>query len=72
MTKLLERAVKKVEALPDREQDAIAALILEELEDETRWDKTFARTQEALARLAGEAMAEDRAGKTEALDPDRL
>ncbi len=72
MTKLLERAVKKVEALPDREQDAIAALILEELEDETRWDKTFARTQEALARLAAEAMAEDRAGKTEALDPDRL
>jgi len=72
MTKLLERAVKKVEALPDREQDAIAALILEELEDETRWDETFARTQDALARLAAEAMAEDRAGKTEALDPDRL
>lgn len=72
MTKLLERAVKKIEALPDREQDAIAALILEELEDETRWDNTFARTQEALARLAAEAMAEDRAGKTEALDPDRL
>ncbi|MGH8470512.1 MAG: hypothetical protein ACREVY_16560 [Gammaproteobacteria bacterium] len=72
MTKLFERAVKKVEALPDREQDAIAALILEELEDETRWDKTFACTQEALAKLAAEAMAEDRAGKTEALDPDRL
>ncbi|MGH8658355.1 MAG: hypothetical protein ACREV4_07760 [Gammaproteobacteria bacterium] len=72
MTKLLERAVKKIEALPDREQDAIAALILEELEDETRWEKTFARTQDALARLAAEAMAEDRAGKTEALDPDRL
>ncbi|MGH8604480.1 MAG: hypothetical protein ACREXR_17370 [Gammaproteobacteria bacterium] len=72
MTKLLERAVKKVKALPDREQDAIAALILEELEDETRWDKTFARTEDGLARLAAEAMAEDRAGKTEALDPDRL
>ena len=72
MTKLLEHAVKKVEALPDRAQDAIAALILEELEDETRWDKTFARTQDALERLAAEAMAEDRAGKTEALDPDRL
>ncbi|MFH0341388.1 MAG: hypothetical protein ACHBNF_04505 [Chromatiales bacterium] len=72
MTKLLERAVKKLEALPDSEQDAIAALILEELEDEARWDKTFARTQDALARLAAEAMAEDRAGKTEALDPHKL
>ncbi len=44
MTSLLEHAVKKVAALPDNEQDAIAALILEALEDETRWDKTFART----------------------------
>jgi aspartate/glutamate racemase len=72
MTKLLERAVKKVRTLPDSEQDAIAALILEELEDEARWDKSFARTQDVLARLADEAMAEDHAGKTEALDPDRL
>ncbi len=72
MTRLLEHAVKKVESLPDSEQDAIAVLILEEIEDETRWDKTFARTQDALARLAAEAMAEDHAGKTEALDPDRL
>jgi hypothetical protein len=72
MTKLLERAVKKVKTLPDSEQDAIAALILEEIEDEVRWDKTFARTQDVLAKLAAEAMAEDHAGKTEALDPDRL
>ncbi|MGH8656316.1 MAG: hypothetical protein ACREYE_30850 [Gammaproteobacteria bacterium] len=59
-------------ALSDNQQDAIAVLILEELEDETRWDKTFARTQDALARLAAEALAEDHAGKTEVLDPDRL
>jgi hypothetical protein len=72
VTKLLERAVKKVRALPDKEQDAIAALILEELEDEARWDKTFARTQDVLASLAADAMAEDHAGKTEALAPDRL
>lgn len=72
MTELLEQAVKKVRALSDDEQDAIATLILEELEDEARWDKTFARTQDALAKLAAEAMAEDRAGKTEVLDPDKL
>lgn len=42
MTELLERAVKKVRALPDGGQDTIATLILEELEDEARWDKTFA------------------------------
>ncbi|MCL0097259.1 hypothetical protein M1O19_01830 [Dehalococcoidia bacterium] len=64
MTKLLERAVEKTKKLPDSEQDAIAALILEELEDEMRWGKAFARSQDALAKLAREAMAEHRAGKT--------
>ncbi|MGH8564163.1 MAG: hypothetical protein ACREXW_08745 [Gammaproteobacteria bacterium] len=63
---------KKVKALPDSEQDAIATLVLEELEDEALWDKTFVRTQNALEKLAAEAMAEDRAGNTEALDPDKL
>src|SRR3990170_1137938 len=60
MTKLLERAVEKVRKLPDLEQDAIAALILEELEDEARWEKAFAHSQDALAKLAQEAMAEDK------------
>jgi hypothetical protein len=62
MTKLLERAVNKVKTLSDREQDTIATLILEELEDEARWDKTFTKTQDVLAKLAGEAMAEEKAG----------
>jgi len=72
MTRLLERAVEKARKLSDSEQDAIAALILEELEDEIGWEKAFARSQDTLAKLAEEAMAEDRAGKTEELDPDRL
>jgi aspartate/glutamate racemase len=72
MTELLERAVKKVKSLPDSEQDAIATLILEELEDEIRWDQAFARSQDVLAKLAAEARDEVRAGKAEALDPDKL
>ena len=72
MTKLLERAVEKVKALPDSEQDAIATLILEELEDEVRWDESFARTQDKLAKLAADALAEHQAGKTSELDPDKL
>ncbi len=72
MTKLLERMLEKVKVLPDPEQDAIAAIMLEELEDEMRWEKAFARSQDALAKLAQEAMAEYRAGKTKELDPDTL
>lgn len=72
MTDLLEHALRKVNNLPDPEQDAIATIILEELEDQARWEKTFAHSQDALAKLAAEAMAEDQAGKTEELDPEAL
>ncbi len=72
MTNLLECVVEKVKVLPDSEQDAIATLMIEELEDEMRWEKAFARSQDALAKLAQEAMAEHRAGKTKELDPDTL
>ncbi|PLZ14922.1 hypothetical protein [Fischerella thermalis] len=58
MTELLEQAITKLKTLPASEQDAIAAMIFAELEDEVRWDATFAKSQDALAKLAAEAMAE--------------
>ncbi|UBF26830.1 hypothetical protein K9N68_02225 [Kovacikia minuta CCNUW1] len=72
MTELLEQAISRLKSLPAREQDEIAAIILEELEDEARWDATFAKSQDVLAGLASEAMTEYRAGKTQELDPETL
>jgi len=72
MTKLLEQAIARLKTLPASEQDAIAAMILEELEDEVKWDEAFANSKDTLAILAAEAMAEDRAGKTQELDPETL
>ncbi len=72
MTELLEQAIARVMQLPETEQDAIAALILEELEDEARWDKAFSQSHDLLAKLAAEALAEDWAGKTQELDPETL
>jgi predicted amidophosphoribosyltransferase len=72
MTKLLEQAIAKVMQLPETEQDAIAAFILEELEDEARWDRAFSQSQDMLAKLAAEALAEDQSGKTQELDPETL
>ncbi len=72
MTALLERALAEAQKLPAEQQDAIAALILEEIEDEARWDDAFARSQDALVKLAAEAMKEHRAGKTRDLDPETL
>ena len=72
MTDMLEKAVSQAEQLPEDQQDAIASLILEEIEDEARWDAAFARSPDVLERLAAEAEEEDRQGLTEELDPDAL
>ena len=72
MTELLEQAIAQLKTLPANDQDAIATIILEELEDEVRWDSTFAKSQDVLAKLAAEAMAEYREGKTQELDPETL
>lgn len=72
MTELLEQAIARLKTLPASEQDALAAMILEELEDEVQWDEAFADSKDTLAILAAEAMAEDRAGKTKELDPETL
>ena len=71
MTQLLEQAIARLKTLPTSEQDAIAVMILEELEDEVRWDASFAN-QDVLARLAAGAMAEYYAGETQELDPETL
>jgi hypothetical protein len=72
MTELLEYAISRLKNLPADEQDAIAAMILEELEDERLWDEAFAKSPDILAKLGSEAMAEYRTGKTQELDPDKL
>ncbi len=68
MTRLLEKAFAEAALLPDEDQDALAAALLEELESERRWDELFASSPEVLQRLADEALAEHRAGNTEPLD----
>ena len=72
MTRLLEKAFGEAAKLPETEQDAVASWILEELDSERRWDEAFARSQDALSRLASEALAEHRAGETQVLDMDKL
>ena len=72
MTQLLEQALAKVQQLPASAQDAIAQLILDELEDEQRWDASFAQSQDVLSRLAAKARADIRAGNTKPLGMDEL
>lgn len=72
MTELLEEAIAQLKGQSIDRQDAIAALILEELEEEHWWDESFGRSPDLLARLAAEAMDEYRAGKTQELNPETL
>ncbi|MBE9140156.1 hypothetical protein IQ254_23650 [Nodosilinea sp. LEGE 07088] len=72
MTELLERAIARLQALPESEQNAIASIILEEIEDERRWDDAFSRSPDILAQLAASAMAEYHAGETQELNPETL
>jgi len=72
MTELLERAIAKLKTLSASEQNALASMILEELEDDMRWDKSFSRSPDFLAKLAATAMAEYRASQTQELDPETL
>ncbi|HEX6039590.1 hypothetical protein [Longimicrobium sp.] len=72
MTYMLDQAILAAQALPDAEQDAIAAAILAEIQDEHRWAEAFERSPETLAELAREALEEHRAGRTLPLDPDRM
>ena len=64
MTQLLEQALTAIAKLAPPEQDAIAAILMEELASEQRWANSFEKSQEALAKLADEAVAEDQAGLT--------
>ncbi|WP_319420404.1 hypothetical protein [Pleurocapsa sp. FMAR1] len=59
MTELLKQAIAKLENLSDNEQDNIAAIILEELEDEQKRKNTYSSDnladliQERFAQLGG-------------------
>ena len=72
MTQLLEQALTQVKKLPEPEQDAITSLILEELADERRWQESFARSQDQLARMAAKVREEVRAGRVKAGGFDQL
>ncbi len=55
MTQLLEKVLSQVAKLPASEQDAVAAILLEELASEQRWAESFAKSQDLLAELAEKA-----------------
>lgn len=72
MTQLLEQAIGAAGKLPAAEQDAIAAMILEEIDDERRWDEAFAASQDRLLELAAKVRREITTGLVHEIGIDDL
>lgn len=68
MTELLEKAFAEASNLPEEEQDEVARILLEDLAAEENWDQAFATSQDELAVLADEAIAEFEQGETRPLE----
>ena len=73
-TKLLQQAFDKAAQLPEDKQEALAHIILAEMESELIWDELFSRpeSEDFLERMAAEALEAHRAGLTKPLNPDDL
>ncbi len=58
MSQLMEQAFLKARQLPESDQEAIASIILQEIESDSRWEELFARpdSAELLSHMADEAM----------------
>lgn len=72
MSRMMDKALKELSKLPENEQEAIGAWLLEELASERRWQESFAASPDVLANLADQALNEHRRGRAQSLDPDRL
>jgi len=72
MRSTLKKAFEAASRLPGRDQDRLAESILDEIVLDEQWDRMLAESQDALQKLADEALAEHKAGSTKPLDPDKL
>ncbi len=72
MTQLLEKALTEIYKLSPEKQDTIAALILEELDDERRWAAAFAESQDKLTQLVLKVRSDIKAGRIKKMGIDEL
>jgi methylase of polypeptide subunit release factors len=69
---VVTKAIERLRSLPRAQAEAAASLLLAEIEAESAWDDLFARSQDELAALADEALAQAAAGRVSARDPADL
>jgi hypothetical protein len=70
MNTRLGEAFAQAAQFPPDEQEALAALLLDEIASERLWDQAFAQSQNQIAKLADEALTEFQEGRTVLLDEE--
>jgi hypothetical protein len=68
MTQALSAAVATAAQLSEEEQDALAAILLAEMESEERWNALFADSPNLLERMANEAIQDFQAGRVQPIN----
>jgi hypothetical protein len=72
MTKTLEYAIERLRQMPEDRQEAIARLLLHEIDEDERWTHSTAANADKLQRLVDDVLQADRRGECEPLDPNCL
>ncbi len=60
MTKLLKKAFAEANRLPEWEQDALAAMILDEIADNRQWQKAPSEADTWMEKLVEDALSPQR------------
>lgn len=63
MPTLLDKAIDEIHKLSEAQQESIAAIILEELLDEQRWQSAFDNSTDQLSKLAQKVRGDIQAGR---------
>ncbi len=72
MTEILQQAIERLRLAPEDRQNALAALLLHELDEDERWASSTAANAEKLRGLVQDVLEADRRGECQPLDPDQL
>lgn len=73
MTNLLTEAFNKAQKLPEHLQQEIAEQLIEDIEDELKWQQQLSQPQSPLLdELAARALSDSRQGKTKMMGFDEL
>jgi hypothetical protein len=72
MTRTLQQAIERLQQASEEKQDALAALLLHELDEDERWSGSTAANSDKLKGFVESILEADRRGECEPLDPDVL